>query len=123
MLAQGRGEFAGAGSPISPPSDHFLLNSEEEGAWPKTSPRCWGVAGSLGAVEIQISKKPFGDRRKCPVLGDFSSSRCLSYRREGLSSGLMLVCDSGMGKGNRKVRSGCARGWGWSRASRGAHLA
>lgn len=65
MLAQGRGEFAGAGSLISPPSDHFLLNSEE-GACPKTSPHCWGVAGSSGAVEIQTSKKPFKRQEKVP---------------------------------------------------------
>ena len=52
LVPAGRRESAGAGSPITPTSDHFLLNPEE-GAWPKTSLCCWEVAGSSGAVGIQ----------------------------------------------------------------------
>lgn len=49
---EGRREVAGADSPISPTSDHFLLNWEE-GAWRKTFRRCWEAAGSSGAIGIQ----------------------------------------------------------------------
>lgn len=61
------GEFAGAGSPISPPSDHFLLNLEE-GA-------CLNLLLLLGAVRIETSRsqiqKPSGGRRKMPYAVGF----------------------------------------------------